>query len=100
MNIHGLFDELMYNLACDPPKVFALPEDVRSHFKDGKSSGFFCACGFVSLDGFLVTASASGAYMESGDVVRERLRLVSFFWYTGPILNDLCCALTQSTWIR
>ncbi|KAG9091630.1 hypothetical protein FS749_016386 [Ceratobasidium sp. UAMH 11750] len=55
VNPNGLFDELMYHLACEPPKVFALPEDIRAHFKD-------------------VTASGSGAYMDSGDVVRERLR--------------------------
>ncbi|KAG8740287.1 hypothetical protein FRC10_004542 [Ceratobasidium sp. 414] len=37
-NPNGLFDELTYHLACEPPKVFALPEDIRAHFKDGKSS--------------------------------------------------------------
>ncbi|KAG8717773.1 hypothetical protein FRC08_006709 [Ceratobasidium sp. 394] len=57
VNPNGLFDELMYHLACEPPKVFALPEDIRAHFKD-------------------VTASGSGAYMDSGDVVHPPLAVL------------------------
>ncbi|KAJ1308525.1 hypothetical protein OPQ81_004228 [Rhizoctonia solani] len=79
VNIHTLFDDLMYNLTYEPPKVFALPEDIRTHFKD-------------------VATSSSGAYMDSGDVVRERVNRHGFVEERDPYrLRDrhgalvLCC---------
>ncbi|KAG9128277.1 hypothetical protein FRC07_001918 [Ceratobasidium sp. 392] len=86
VNINGLFDELMYNLASESPKVFGLPEDIRAHFKDGKSS-----------------SSNSGAYIDSGDVVRERLSRHGFVEERDPYrLRDrhgamvLCCKCGMS----
>ncbi|KAG9103053.1 hypothetical protein FRC06_000339 [Ceratobasidium sp. 370] len=93
VNLNGLFDDLMYHLACEPPKVFALPEDIRAHFKDGKSSESF-------------TTSSSGTYIDSGDVVRERLSRHGFVEERDPYrLRDrhgamvLCfkCGLSASS---
>ncbi|KAF8759743.1 PHD-finger [Rhizoctonia solani] len=79
VNVNSLFDDLMHNLTCDPPKVFALPEDIRTHFKD-------------------VSTSNSGAYIDSGDVVKERLNRHGFVEERDPYrLRDrhgalvLCC---------
>ncbi|KDN48150.1 hypothetical protein RSAG8_03166, partial [Rhizoctonia solani AG-8 WAC10335] len=79
VNVHNLFDDLMYNLTCDSPKVFALPEDIRTHFKD-------------------VIASNAGTYMDSGDVIRERVNRHGFVEERDPYrLRDrhgalvLCC---------
>ncbi|CAE6418729.1 unnamed protein product [Rhizoctonia solani] len=79
VNVHNMFDDLMYNLTYEPPKVFALPEDIRTHFKDA-------------------TTSNTGAYMDSGDVVRERVNRHGFVEERDPYrLRDrhgalvLCC---------
>ncbi|EUC67400.1 hypothetical protein RSOL_510570, partial [Rhizoctonia solani AG-3 Rhs1AP] len=55
VNIHNLFDDLMHNLTYESPKVFTLPEDIRTHFKD-------------------VATTSAGTYVDSGDVVRERVK--------------------------
>ncbi|KAG8691535.1 hypothetical protein FRC11_001839 [Ceratobasidium sp. 423] len=79
VNTHNLFDDLMYNLTCESPKVFVLPEDIRTHFKD-------------------VATSNTGAYIDSGDVVRERVNRHGFVEERDPYrLRDrhgalvLCC---------
>ncbi|CAE7226503.1 unnamed protein product [Rhizoctonia solani] len=79
INIHTLFDDLMHNLTFEPPKVFALPEDIRTHFKD-------------------VATSNSGTYIDSGDVIRERVNRHGFVEERDPYrLRDrhgalvLCC---------
>ncbi|CAE6411827.1 unnamed protein product [Rhizoctonia solani] len=72
-NVHNLFDDLMHNLTCESPKVFALPEDI-------------------------LATSNSGAYVDSGDIVRERVNRHGFVEERDPYrLRDrhgalvLCC---------
>ncbi|KEP54959.1 kinesin motor domain protein [Rhizoctonia solani 123E] len=79
VNIHNLFDDLMHNLTYESPKVFTLPEDIRTHFKD-------------------VATTNAGTYMDSGDVVRERVNRHGFVEERDPYrLRDrhgglvLCC---------
>ncbi|QRV73019.1 kinesin family protein [Ceratobasidium sp. AG-Ba] len=83
VNPNTLFDDLMHNLTIESPKTFTLPEDIRNHFKDGKSN--------------------TGAYVESGDVVRERLSRHGFVEERDPYrLRDrhgamvLCCKCGMS----
>ncbi|QRW02066.1 hypothetical protein RhiLY_01063 [Ceratobasidium sp. AG-Ba] len=84
VNPNTLFDDLMHNLTIESPKTFTLPEDIRNHFKD-------------------VTTSNTGAYVESGDVVRERLSRHGFVEERDPYrLRDrhgamvLCCKCGMS----